>query len=245
MEVEREFDDWLETMLELHRCIVQTSSDTAEKHKANELHFAAAQTRPKSQQEAQKIVTESLSAWRDSLGEASRAYREASETYPGDWDFVKKQFVGDLGESVTTALHLAMFAAIDGLSAPTNVGKSVNIFKGDNGGAEGGSVGDGKQDHSQVSGATSAPFPSTSATLPYSNDPAYAVIGVVGGHVMTLSSLLNGGDNRGVDWEVLKNGLGALTTMMDRARRSFQPSSDPPSKDLLSIFEDFKNVSQV
>ncbi|KAB8264991.1 hypothetical protein BDV32DRAFT_145025 [Aspergillus pseudonomiae] len=250
-EMEQAFQMWLDVVCELHACVVQTSTNASEKRTANQVQLAAAQMRLASTKEARKVAKKSLDTLQNSLQMATSAYKKAADEFPSGWDLVAQQLVSDLGDSLTNAINLAVPALIENYSMTEKMKAGVNIFEGNNGGAKGGSVGDGKVDNSNVPEATRVPSPTPRATLPYPNDPAYGIIGPIRNYVTTVSSFVSGGPDRGVDWELLKdkdpnkqnNGLGVLAALLQDAQDNFKPSSNPPSTDLTDVFNKTKIVT--
>lgn len=248
--METVFQAWLDMICELHACVVQTSSDASEKQAANQLHLAAAKAKLASTDEAKKLATESVSTLKSSLETATSAYKKAADEFPSGWDLVAQEFVTNLSESFTNAINLAVPALIENFSLTAKVQMGVNMFKGDNGGAKGGSVRDGAADHSNVVAATNAPPVVPTATPPFPNDPAYGVIGHIRAHVLSIQSFITGGPDKGVDWKLLRskdpekqnNGLAVLAVLLDDANESFKPSPDLPSQTLLDIFSKVKKV---
>lgn len=248
--IETAFTEWLNMVCELHRCVVQTSSDASEQQAANQIHLAAARTTLVSPQDAQKMAGESVSILRASLESTASSYKKALDEYPASWDLVSQQFLTDLMDTSTVALNLAVPALIENFSMTAKLEEGLNVFAPGNGGAEGGSVGDGQVNHANVQAATSAPTVVPTAELPFPNDPAYGVIGLVQGFVTTIQSFLTGGSNKGVDWAILRakdsqganNGLGVMAALMDGASKSFKPSSNAPSQALLGIFATVQQV---
>jgi len=249
--METAFETWLKMVCEVHTCVVQTSSSASEKRAANQIHLAAAQAKVTSAEETKKLASESVSILKNTLKTATKAYEKAADEFPSGWDLVAQQFVSDLSESFTTAINLAIPALIENYSMSSKIEHGLNIFKGDNGGAQGGSVGDGKADHSKVQNATQAPPTTPSAVPPFPNDPAFGVIGPIRGYVTTIQSFLTGGPDNGVDWDLLQstdpakrnNGLGVITSLIEDAQKNFKPSNDPPSQTLISIFSEVLNVT--
>lgn len=245
------FQEWLDMLCEVHMCIVQASDSASEKRAANQLHLAAAQTKVVSAEEARKLASDSISTLKSSLNLANGVYKKAADEFPSDWDFVAQQFVSDLSDSFTNAFNLAIPALIENYSVAAKIDKGVNIFSGDNGGARGGSVGDGKQDNSIIPAATQAPLPIPSAVLPFPNDPAYGVIGPIRGFVTTVQSIITGGADKGVDWDLLQStdpskqnsGIGVIASLLENAESLFKASSNPPSQRLLAVFCDVRKVT--
>lgn len=245
------FQEWLDMLCEVHMCIVQASDSASEKRAANQLHLAAAQTKVVSAEEARKLASDSISTLKSSLNLANGVYKKAADEFPSDWDFVAQQFVSDLSDSFTNAFNLAIPALIENYSVAAKIEKGVNIFSGDNGGARGGSVGDGKQDNSIIPAATQAPLPIPSAVLPFPNDPAYGVIGPIRGFVTTVQSIITGGADKGVDWDLLQStdpskqnsGIGVIASLLENAESLFKASSNPPSQRLLAVFCDVRKVN--
>jgi hypothetical protein len=252
-EMEQAFQQWLDMVCELHVCVVQTSTDASEKRTANQVHLAAAQMRLSSTEEAKKLAEKSVNTLQNTLTTATSAYKKAADEFPSGWDLVAQQLVSDLGDSLTNAINLAVPAVIENYSVTAKMKERMDIFKGNTGGAKGGSVGDGKVDNSTVPSATQVPPPTARATLPYPNDPAYGIIGPLRNYVATILSFVTGGPDRGVDWELLKskdpnkqnNGVGVMAALMQDAEKNFKPSSDPPSTDLRDIFEKTKIVGSL
>ncbi|KAI0976416.1 hypothetical protein F4678DRAFT_224726 [Xylaria arbuscula] len=250
-DMESVFQDWLDMVLELHQCIVQTSSNASEQQASNQVHLAAAQTKLTGATEAKELASKSVSTLKSSLDTATSAYKKAADEFPSGWDLVAQQFVNSLSETFTNAINLAVPALIENFSVTAKVEKGVNIFKGGNGGAEGGSVGDGKADHSNVSAITNAPPVTPSATPNFPNDPAYGVISHICGYVLSIQSFITGGLDHGVDWDLLQskdpqkqnNGLAVLAALLDDASKTFKPSKDVPSQTLLDIFSKVKGVT--
>jgi hypothetical protein len=249
--MEQSFQSWLDMVCELHQCIVQTSTDTAEKKIANQIHLAAAKTRLTAEEDAKKLASESVSTLKGSLETATAAYKKAADEFPSGWDLVAQQLVSNLGDCLTNAINLAVPALIENYSTTAKIKDGINIFKGDTGGAEGGSVGEGKQDNSNVPPAEKTPNPIPSAVPPFPNDPAYGVIPPIAGYTTTIQSFVTGGADHGVDWELLKskdpkneqNGLGVLASLMEQTQKSFKPSQNQPSIDLEFIFSETKKVT--
>lgn len=248
--MENIFQEWLNMVLELHTCVMQTSSDASEKRAANQVHLAAAGTKLASATEAKKFASESVSTLKASLEVATSAYKKAADDFPSGWDLVAQQFVSSLSETFNNAVNLAIPALIENYSATAKLEKGINIFKPGNGGAQGGSVGDGKVDHSDVPTATTAPPVTPTATPPFPNDPAYGVIGPIRGYVLSIQSFITGGVGKGVDWDLLQSkdpekfnhGLGVLTALLKDASENFKPSDDSPSQTLLEIFSNVQKV---
>lgn len=250
-DIEKDFQGWLEMVCELHACVVQTSTNTSEKRIANQVHLAAARTRLASSEEAKRISQKSVENLQNTLKTATDAYKKAADEFPSGWDLVAQQLVDDLGHSLTNAINQAVPAVIENVSVSAKVKAGVDIFRGDKGGAKGGSVGDSKADHSEVPRADDVPSPIPSATLPYPNDPAYGIIGLVRTHVTTILSFVTGGKDYDVDWSLLKskdsgaanNGLAVLAVLLEDASKGFKASSNQPSKDLQDVFAKTKIVS--
>ncbi|KAI1503119.1 hypothetical protein F5X99DRAFT_376958 [Biscogniauxia marginata] len=250
-DMESVFQAWLDMVCELHMCVVQTSSDASEKRAANQIQYAAAKTKLESAAEAKKLATESTTTLKSSLETATSAYKKAADEFPSGWDLVAQQFVGNLTDTFTNALNLAVPALIENFSITAKIEKGVNIFKPGNGGAQGGSVGDGKADHSNVPTTTNAPPVTPSATPPFPNDPAYGVIGHIRGHVLTIRSYVTGGADEGVDWDLLQSkdpekqnmGIGVLAVLLDDASKSFKGSNNPPSQTLVDVLAKVKKVT--
>ncbi|KAI5925415.1 hypothetical protein F4810DRAFT_708801 [Camillea tinctor] len=252
MEVENEFKDWLEMVCELHTCVVQTSSDASEKQAANQSLLAAAKTRLAGTKEVKDEAAKNLGTLQETLKTATAAYKKAADEFPTGWDLIGQQFISDLGESFTNALNLAVPALIESYSLTAKIDKGVNIFTGNNGGVKGGSVGDGKADHSAVQPAVKAPPAVPQAVTPYPNDPAYGVIGPIRNYVASIRSFMIGGPNNGVDWELLtskdhekqSNSIEVLMALLADAKKTFKPSTDPPSVTLLAVLDDVIQVAE-
>ncbi|KAK2007069.1 hypothetical protein LZ32DRAFT_695625 [Colletotrichum eremochloae] len=229
----------------------ETSSDASEKQAANQIQLAAKQTQLGSAEEAKTMASESLKTLKGSLEVATSAYKKAADEFPSGWDLVAQQFVSNLTDSFTTAINLAVPALIENYSMTAKLEKGVNIFKGGNGGAEGGSVGDGKTNHDNVQPVTNAPPATAPAVPPFPNDPAYGVIGGIQSYILTIQSFITGGPNNGVDWDLLQSknpnkqnhGLGVMVALLDDARNSFKPSKNSPSETLVDIFAKVKQVT--
>lgn len=155
-------------------CVVQTSSDASEKRAANQIQHTAAKTKLESTTEARKLATESTTTLnvtipirmtlQSSLETATSAYKKAADEFPSGWKTVAQQFVSNLTDTFTNAFNLIVPALIENFSITTNIEKAVSIFKPGNGGTRGGSVGDGKVDHSNMPTVTNAPPVTPSAT---------------------------------------------------------------------------------
>ncbi|KAB5549660.1 hypothetical protein GE09DRAFT_1060097 [Coniochaeta sp. 2T2.1] len=243
---------WLDMVCEVHVCVVQTSQSTAEKETANQVAFAAARVRLGGAEEGKKLASSTVEQLKDSLKTATDSYKKAADNFPSGWDLVAQQFVSDLSQTFTSAINQAVPALIENYGTMAKVKEAVDIFKGDQGGAKGGSLGDKPEpvDHSGVQPATQAPDPVPSAVPPYPNDPAYGVIGLIRANLTTVQSFITGGADHGVDWDTLMSkdsgkantGLGVMAALLDDARNGFKPSPDPPSQTLLTVFHDAKLV---
>ncbi|KAI0468837.1 hypothetical protein F4859DRAFT_524009 [Xylaria cf. heliscus] len=250
-DMESVFQAWLDMVCELHMCVVQTSSDASEKRAANQIQYAAANTKLESATQAKKLAGESLDRLKSSLDTATSAYKKAADEFPSGWDLVAQQFVSNLTDTFTNAFNLVVPSLIEAVSITAKIEKGINIFKPGNGGAQGGSVGDGKADHSNVPTATNAPPATPSATPPFPNDPAYGVIGCIQGYVLTIRSFVTGGADKGVDWDLLQSkdskkenmGIDVLAILLDEASNAFKPSNNPPSQTLVDVLAKVKQVT--
>ncbi|RFU25071.1 hypothetical protein B7463_g11267, partial [Scytalidium lignicola] len=250
-EMENTFQFWLDMVCELHACVVQTSSDASEKKAANQTHLSAAKAKLPSADEAKKLASETVSTLKNTLETATAAYKKAADDFPSGWDLVAQQFVSDLSDTLTNAVNLAIPALIENFSVTAKLEKGVNIFKGDNGGAKGGSVGDAKIDHSKVPASTTAPPATPSVVLQFPNDPAYGVVGLIRSHITVIRSFVVAGPSHGVDWDRIKStdsekqstSVGVLAELLDDIKKNFKPSANLPSQMLNSIFVDVKKVT--
>ncbi|KAE8316621.1 hypothetical protein BDV41DRAFT_573904 [Aspergillus transmontanensis] len=250
-EMEAAFQHWLDVVCELHVCVIQTSHDASEKLAANQAHMAAAKAKLTGSEKAEATAKKTVDDLSKTLDTATKAYKQAVDQFPSGWELVGQQLVSELGHSLTSAIDKVVPALIEKFSTTAKINDAVNIFKGDHGGAKGGSVGDGKADHSNVPAANSAPSPVPNALPPYPQDPAYSIIGHVSTYITTILAFVTGGKDKGVDWDLLQsqdpkkqsNGLSVMVDMMATAETDFKPSSDPPSVDLQKVFQDVKTVT--
>ncbi|KAJ6028830.1 hypothetical protein N7540_004406 [Penicillium herquei] len=232
--MEAAFQRWLDVVCELHLCVILTSHNASEKLAANQSHMAAAQAKLTGSEKAEATAQKTVDNLGKTLDTATKAYKQAVDQFPSGWELIGQQLVSELGHSLTSAIDKAVPALIEKYSMMAKIDDAVNIFEGDNGGAKGGSVGDGKADHSTVPAANSAPSPVPNALPPYPQDPAYSIIGHVSVYVSTITSF---------DPEKQNNGLDVMVEMMKTAETDFEPSSDPPSVDLHKVFHDVKTVT--
>ncbi|KAI2628393.1 hypothetical protein GGS21DRAFT_241554 [Xylaria nigripes] len=250
-EIDQAFVHWLDMVCEIHMCVAQTSTSVSAKRYDNETQLAAAKTKLAGATEAKKNAAETVECLKKSLDTATKAYKKASDDFPSGWDLVAQQFVNDLSHSLTNAFNLAIPALIENYSATAKIEKGVNIFTGLAGGVKGGSADHVNQDHSAVTPATQTANPVPKATLPYPNDPAYGVIGLIRHNVSVIQAFVTGGPDKGVDWNLLqstdpkktKNGLGVIASLLEDYKADFKPSDNPPSQTLTRVFNGVLEVT--
>lgn len=237
-------------LCELHACLAQTSSNPSELQAANEIHFAAAAAMAAGAADINNLADQTLSTFKASRTMQMNAYKKAVDVVPSEWDFFSQQLINELSASSANAANLALYALTTDYSAKARVQNGVNIFAGDYGGVESGHAATGQADHGDVSAVTSAPAPLMSALPPESNDATYSIVGVIRSYVQTLRSFITGGQDMGVDWDLLRSvdpktqrsGLGVVSELLRDATKSFIASSSPCSNTLSEVLA---TVSQV
>lgn len=134
------------------------------------------------------------------------------------------QVVSSFADTLTSAMGQGMLGSMGNTGVAI---QALNIFT--------------KDEHEgQKITATYAPNAGTKMDILDADDPAYAQIGLVLSHVLTLKSLVIGKAG-GVDWDAIatsgKNGLDYVAIMLEDAKDSFHPSEKDPSRKLEDVFD--------
>src|SRR5437773_2101779 len=76
-----EYHNWLSATCEVHAACCQTSTDVAEKQRANEVHFAAQQAQLQEGKKAVDVAKENLDTLKTSMQHADEQYKKAAEEF--------------------------------------------------------------------------------------------------------------------------------------------------------------------
>ncbi|KAH1491546.1 hypothetical protein KXV92_009499 [Aspergillus fumigatus] len=160
LQMDKKFEEWLWFAADLHSNCVQEQSSSEERLLATKVNMSK--------------ISEKLGK---QLAVASEAYKKASDSFPSSWDILGQQIVGELADTLTTALGQAITAYTSNLNPVARAEKGVEMFEE--------VVNGGKKCHKEWRGASST-SPSVKPAMVY---------------LTVLNALLTSGKDGGVNWE--------------------------------------------
>ncbi|KAK9636720.1 hypothetical protein HCH54_010006 [Aspergillus fumigatus] len=140
LQMDKKFEEWLWFAADLHSNCVQEQSSSEERLLATKVNMSK--------------ISEKLGK---QLAVASEAYKKASDSFPSSWDILGQQIVGELADTLTTALGQAITAYTSNLNPVARAEKGVEMFEE--------VVNGGKKCHKEWRGASS-----TSPSVPQAKE---------------------------------------------------------------------------
>ncbi|KAH2332752.1 hypothetical protein KXW87_000403 [Aspergillus fumigatus] len=129
LQMDKKFEEWLWFAADLHSNCVQEQSSNEERLLATKVNMSVAQR----QFDSQKNTVEEAKKISEKLGKqldvASEAYKKASDSFPSGWDILGQQIVGELADTLTTALGQAITAYTSNLNPVARAEKGVEMFE--------------------------------------------------------------------------------------------------------------------
>ncbi|KAH3005860.1 hypothetical protein KXW60_004413 [Aspergillus fumigatus] len=163
LQMDKKFEEWLWFAADLHSNCVQEQSSSEERLLATKVNMSK--------------ISEKLGK---QLAVASEAYKKASDSFPSSWDILGQQIVGELADTLTTALGQAITAYT------SNLNPVARAEKGN---------GEAPPPPPPASPKPKSPLPQ------YSDDPAYVQVKPAMVYLTVLNALLTSGKDGGVNWE--------------------------------------------
>ncbi|EAW24615.1 uncharacterized protein NFIA_041930 [Aspergillus fischeri NRRL 181] len=247
LQMDKKFEEWLWFAADLHSNCVQEQSSNEERRLATEVNMSVAQRQFDSQNntvEEAKKISEKLGK---QLDVASEAYKKASDSFPSGWDILGQQIVGELADTLTTALGQAITAYTSNLNPVARAQKGVEMFE---------DVVNGGKNASKNGEAPPPPPPAPpkpKSPLPqYSDDPAYVQVKPAMVYLTVLNALLTSGTDGGVNWESAIDSpnkpdktASFTSKMLEDTLERFEQSAteDPPSQKLLGVLQTATEVA--
>lgn len=87
-EVADAYHNWLGATCEVHAACCQTSTNNAEKLRANQVHLAAQQVQVQQDQQAVDVAKENRDTLKASLQHAEEQYKNAADRFPSELIFL-------------------------------------------------------------------------------------------------------------------------------------------------------------
>ncbi|KAH1628851.1 hypothetical protein KXX39_004197 [Aspergillus fumigatus] len=196
LQMDKKFEEWLWFAADLHSNCVQEQSSNEERLLATKVNMSVAQR----QFDSQKNTVEEAKKISEKLGKqldvASEAYKKASDSFPSGWDILGQQIVGELADTLTTALGQAITAYTSNLNPVARAEKGVEMFEDVvNGGKNAPKNGEAPPPPPPAPPKPKSPLPQ------YSDDPAYVQVKPAMVYLTVLNALLTSGKDGGVNWE--------------------------------------------
>ncbi|KAF4286776.1 hypothetical protein KXX16_001349 [Aspergillus fumigatus] len=196
LQMDKKFEEWLWFAADLHSNCVQEQSSNEERLLATKVNMSVAQR----QFDSQKNTVEEAKKISEKLGKqldvASEAYKKASDSFPSGWDILGQQIVGELADTLTTALGQAITAYTSNLNPVARAEKGVEMFEDVvNGGKNAPKSGEAPPPPPPAPPKPKSPLPQ------YSDDPAYVQVKPAMVYLTVLNALLTSGKDGGVNWE--------------------------------------------
>ncbi|KAH2534612.1 hypothetical protein KXW97_007790 [Aspergillus fumigatus] len=196
LQMDKKFEEWLWFAADLHSNCVQEQSSNEERLLATKVNMSVAQR----QFDSQKNTVEEAKKISEKLGKqldvTSEAYKKASDSFPSGWDILGQQIVGELADTLTTALGQAITAYTSNLNPVARAEKGVEMFEDVvNGGKNAPKSGEAPPPPPPAPPKPKSPLPQ------YSDDPAYVQVKPAMVYLTVLNALLTSGKDGGVNWE--------------------------------------------
>ncbi|GFF59266.1 hypothetical protein IFM51744_09854 [Aspergillus udagawae] len=247
LQMDKKFEEWLWFAADLHSNCVQEQSSNEERRLATEVNMSVAQR----QFDSQKNTVEEAKKISEKLGKqldvASEAYKKASDSFPSGWDILGQQIVGELADTLTTALGQAITAYTSNLNPVARAQKGVEMFEDVvNGGKNAPKNGEAPPPPPPAPPKPKSPLPQ------YSDDPAYVQVKPAMVYLTLLNALLTSGKDGGVNWDSAVDSpdkpdkTASFTSKMlkDTLERFEQSATeDPPSQKLLGVLQTATEVA--
>ncbi|KAJ5188417.1 hypothetical protein N7491_004742 [Penicillium cf. griseofulvum] len=230
LEMNSEFEEWLNIVMELHGATVQQQASTGEMLLHNQIQLQVLVDRETSSKQALDTAKETMKDLKGVMQTAEQAFKKASKSIPNGWELIAQQFVSSLADQVASNVGSGIMASF---GTPGVANHAVNIFS--------------KASEAKEVTATWAPKPGRDLLPPDANDPAYHQIRLVSVNARALQHMLASGEGSGVNWDDItdpqKSGLIGLMGMMEDISDNTQVSNTGSSQKLRRILETFLEVS--
>ncbi|GIK00972.1 hypothetical protein Aspvir_005002 [Aspergillus viridinutans] len=247
LQMDKKFEEWLWHAADLHSNCVQEESSNEERRLATEVNMSVAQR----QFDSQKNTVEEAKKISEKLGKqldvASEAYKKASDNFPSGWDILGQQIVGELADTLTTALGQAITAYTSNLNPVARAEKGVEMFKDVvNGGKNAPKDGEAPPTPPPAPPKPKSPLPQ------FSDDPAYVQVKPAMVYLTVLNALLTSGKDGGVNWDSAVDSpdkpdktasftYQMLKDTLDRFEQSV--TENPPSQKFLGVLQTATEVA--
>ncbi|KAH1458431.1 hypothetical protein KXX13_008799 [Aspergillus fumigatus] len=247
VQMDKKFEEWLWFAADLHSNCVQEQSSNEERLLATKVNMSVAQR----QFDSEKNTVEEAKKISEKLGKqldvTSEAYKKASDSFPSGWDILGQQIVGELADTLTTALGQAITAYTSNLNPVARAEKGVEMFEDVvNGGKNAPKNGEAPPPPPPAPPKPKSPLPQ------YSDDPAYVQVKPAMVYLTVLNALLTSGKDGGVNWESAVDSpdkpdktASFTSKMLKYTLERFEESAteNPPSQKLLEVLQTATEVA--
>ncbi|KAH1912106.1 hypothetical protein KXW14_004294 [Aspergillus fumigatus] len=247
VQMDKKFEEWLWFAADLHSNCVQEQSSNEERLLATKVNMSVAQR----QFDSEKNTVEEAKKISEKLGKqldvTSEAYKKASDSFPSGWDILGQQIVGELADTLTTALGQAITAYTSNLNPVARAEKGVEMFEDVvNGGKNAPKNGEAPPPPPPAPPKPKSPLPQ------YSDDPAYVQVKQAMVYLTVLNALLTSGKDGGVNWESAVDSpdkpdktASFTSKMLKYTLERFEESAteNPPSQKLLEVLQTATEVA--
>ncbi|KAH1326432.1 hypothetical protein KXX47_009398 [Aspergillus fumigatus] len=247
LQMDKKFEEWLWFAADLHSNCVQEQSSNEERLLATKVNMSVAQR----QFDSEKNTVEEAKKISEKLGKqldvTSEAYKKASDSFPSGWDILGQQIVGELADTLTTALGQAITAYTSNVNPVARAEKGVEMFEDVvNGGKNAPKNGEAPPPPPPAPPKPKSPLPQ------YSDDPAYVQVKPAMVYLTVLNALLTSGKDGGVNWESAVDSpdkpdktASFTSKMLKYTLERFEESAteNPPSQKLLEVLQTATEVA--